>query len=49
MHLPCISQVTLPDETIRLLPVGAGVGNEAPPLTKEEERRSYRAQVPGLT
>ena len=37
-------EVTLPDDTIRLLPVQAE-GEAGPPLTKEEERRAYKCQV----
>ena len=30
---------------MRLLPEGCGVGEDAPPLTKEEEKRAYRCQA----
>ena len=39
-----VEEVTLPDDTIKLLPVGRP-GDPPPPLTKEDERRSYKAQA----
>ena len=38
-------ELTLPDESVRFLPEGCGTGDEAPPLTKEEEKRAYRCQA----
>lgn len=39
-----VEEVTLPDDTIKLLPVQPE-GAPAPPLTKEDEKRAYRAQA----
>ena len=38
-----VEEVTLPDDTIKLLPV-LPEGVAPPPLTKEDERRAYKAQ-----
>ncbi|KOO24285.1 hypothetical protein Ctob_003111, partial [Chrysochromulina tobinii] len=38
-------ELSLPDESVRLLPEGCGQGAEAPPLTREDEKRAYKCQA----